>query len=493
MLENIDMTKDMSKKEYKVIMDALEPRLADLQQELLAKKLPVMIVFEGWSAAGKGTLISKVLHPLDPRHFNVYTMDKLTDAELFRPALWSYWVKSPAKGQIALFDKSWHRVALPSGVAKWKLSAKERDGFFYDVNAFEQQLTDDGTLIIKFFLHISKDEQKKRFQELERNDDTKWRVDDDDRKQNDDYNENLELFERMIQESNSGKTKWVIVEANDKHYAAVKVYETIISKVEEELVRREAKAAAPKPEPPSIQPQEISILRSIDLDKTISSNEYKDKLKYYQNKMATLGFKLYTKRRPVVIVYEGWDAAGKGGNIKRLTQELDPRGYDVNPVAAPTAEELAHHYLWRFWNRMPKGGHLGIFDRSWYGRVMVERIEGFCSLEEWQRAFQEINDMEKHMVNHGAIVFKFWLHIDQEEQLRRFNDRQENPAKQYKITEEDWRNREKWDAYERAVDEMLFRTNTAYAPWTVVESNDKKYARIKVLEHVTDVLEKKLK
>jgi len=493
MLENIDMTKSLSKKEYKVIMDELEPRLADLQQELLAKKLPVMIVFEGWSAAGKGTLISKVLHPLDPRHFNVHTMDKLTDAELFRPSLWSYWVKSPSKGQIALFDKSWHRVALPSGVAKWKLSPKERDGFFYDVNAFEQQLTDDGTLIIKFFLHISKEEQKKRFQELERNEDTKWRVDDDDRKQNDNYAENLALFESMIQESNSGKTKWVIVEANDKHYATVKVYETIISKAEEELARRAAKAAASKPEPPSIQPQEISILRSIDLDKSISTNEYKDKLKYYQNKMATLGFKLYTKRRPVVIVYEGWDAAGKGGNIKRLTQELDPRGYEVNPVAAPSAEELAHHYLWRFWNQMPKGGHIGIFDRSWYGRVMVERIEGFCTPEEWQRAFQEINDMERHMVNHGAIVFKFWLHIDQNEQLARFNDRQSNPAKQYKITDEDWRNREKWDAYERAVDEMLFRTNTAHAPWTVVESNDKKYARIKVLEHVTDVLEKKLK
>ena len=492
MLENIDLNKTLQKKEYKTAMDALEPRLADLQQEIAKQKMPVMIVFEGWSAAGKGTLISKVLYPLDPRFFNVYTMDKLTDAELFRPALWSYWTKSPSKGRIALFDKSWHRVALPDGVAKWKLSPKERDGFFYDVNAFEEQLTDDGTLIIKFFLHISKEEQKKRFNELAKNDDTKWRVDADDRKQNDEYDEHLALFESMIQQSNSGKTKWVIVEANDKYYAVVKVYETIIHKIEEELARRAVRPAAKAAEP-SVTPQEISILRSIDLDKRLSSNEYKDKLKYYQNKMQTLGFKLYTKRRPVVIVYEGWDAAGKGGNIKRLTQELDPRGYDVNPVAAPSAEELAHHYLWRFWNKMPKGGHIGIFDRSWYGRVMVERIEGFCTPEEWQRAFQEINDMERHMANHGTILFKFWLHIDQEEQLTRFTDRQNNPAKQYKITDEDWRNREKWDAYERAVDEMLFRTNTAYAPWTVVESNDKRYARIKALELVTSELEKKLK
>jgi len=493
MLENIDMTKTLQKKEYKTAMDELEPRLANLQRELMEQKMPVMIVFEGWSASGKGTLISKVRHPLDPRYFTVHTMDKLTDAEIFRPALWSYWTKSPSKGRVALFDKSWHRVALPDGVAKWKLSPSERNGFFYDVNAFEQQLTDDGTLIIKFFLHISKDEQKRRFQELARNEDTAWRVDDDDRRQNDNYDKHLALFESMIQQSNSGKTKWVIVEADDKYYATVKVYETIIAKIEEEIARRVAKSRAAKPAPPTIVPSEISILRSIDLDKTISPKEYKDKLKFYQTKMATLGFKLYTKRRPVVIVYEGWDAAGKGGNIKRLTQELDPRGYDVNPVAAPSAEELAHHYLWRFWNKMPKDGHIGIFDRSWYGRVMVERIEGFCTAEEWQRAFQEICDMERHMANHGAIVFKFWMHIDQDEQLRRFNDRQENPDKQFKITEEDWRNREKWPEYERAVDEMLFRTNTPYAPWTVVESNDKRYARIKVLEHVTQMLEAKLK
>jgi len=492
MLENIDMNKEMAKKEFKAAMAALEPRLADLQRELMNSKVPVMIVFEGWSAAGKGTLISKVLTPLDPRYFNVYTMDKLTDAEIFRPSLWSYWVKSPSKGRIALFDKSWHRVALPDGVAKWKLSPGERNGFFYDVNAFEQQMSDDGTLIIKFFLHIGKEEQRKRFLELERNEDTKWRVDSDDWMQNKDYDEHLESFENMIQQSNSGATKWVIVEANDKNYATVKVYETIISKIEEELVRRAARPAVQQPVN-TVTPQEISILRAVDLDKTISDNEYKEKLKYYQNKMAILGFKLYTKRRPVVIVYEGWDAAGKGGNIKRLTQELDPRGYEVIPIAAPSAEELSHHYLWRFWNKMPKGGHIGIFDRSWYGRVMVERIEGFCSQDEWQRAFQEINDMERHMANHGAIVLKFWMHIDQEEQLRRFTARQEEPSKQYKITDEDWRNREKWDQYERAVDEMLFRTNMDYAPWTVVEANDKKYARIKVLEHVTRVLEKKLK
>jgi polyphosphate kinase 2 (PPK2 family) len=208
--------------------------------------------------------------------------------------------------------------------------------------------------------------------------------------------------------------------------------------------------------------------------------------------MSELGFKLYTKRRSVVMVYEGWDAAGKGGNIKRMTQELDPRGYEVVPVPAPTQDELNHHYLWRFWKKMPKDGHCAIFDRSWYGRVMVERIEGFCTAEEWQRAYKEINDMEKHMVNHGVILFKFWIHIDKEEQLKRFQLRQADPLKQYKITDEDWRNREKWDQYEKAVDEMLWRTNTEYAKWRVIESNDKKYARIKTLEYVVNELERQL-
>jgi len=235
------------------------------------------------------------------------------------------------------------------------------------------------------------------------------------------------------------------------------------------------------------------ILSEVQPEKEITQAEYKDRLAYYQKKLSYLGYKLYARRKSVVIVYEGWDAAGKGGNIRRLTQRLDPRGYEVVPVAAPSQEELMRHYLWRFWKSMPKDGHFGIFDRSWYGRVMVERVEGFCSEEEWRRAYAEINEMERHMSNHGAIIFKFWLHIDKDEQLRRFRSRETDPLKQYKITEEDWRNREKWDAYENAVDEMINLTGTSCAPWTVVESNNKKYARIKTLRLVVETLEEKLK
>ncbi len=493
MLEKIDLSFTVDKKQYKKEISELEKRLNYLQQKIKELKIPVLIVFEGWSAAGKGTYISKVLNPLDPRYFNVYTMGKLSEDAVMRPVLWRYFIKLPSKGRISIFDRSWHRIALPESQKRWKLTQKEQSEFFYDVNAFEEQLTSSGTLIIKLFLHISRDEQKKRFDELKKSPETRWRVNEEDLLQNKEYDAYLKYFENMIIQSNTGVSNWSVIEANNKNYATLKIYKVIINKIEEEINRIQGVQTVEQQERLApVTPPEVSILSSIDLSKTISKDDYNDKLAFYQSKMSQLGFKLYSKRRSVVMVYEGWDASGKGGNIKRMTQELDPRGYEVVPISAPTSDELNHHYLWRFWNKMPKDGHFGIFDRSWYGRVMVERIEGFCSQEEWQRAYKEINDMEKHLSNHGVIIFKFWLHIDKEEQLRRFKMREDNPLKQYKITEEDWRNREKWDEYEKAIDEMLFRTTTEHAPWLIVESNDKKYARIKTIKYVVETLEKLL-
>ena len=224
----------------------------------------------------------------------------------------------------------------------------------------------------------------------------------------------------------------------------------------------------------------------------MTPEEYATRLKKAQAMLPELEHEIYLRRVPVVIAYEGWDAAGKGGNIRRLTQNLDPRGYEVVPVAAPNDVEKAHHYLWRFWAQMPKAGHIAIFDRSWYGRVLVERVEGFCTEAEWRRAYREINGMEQHLVNFGAVLLKFWLHIDPDEQLRRFREREGMAHKQWKITEEDWRNREKMDQYREAVEEMLHRTTTPYAPWTIVESNCKRYARVKVLETVCEVIRKRL-
>lgn len=494
MLEKIDLSHSLSKKEYQSEINELRACLSGLQHRIIDLKIPVAIVFEGWSASGKGTCISEILYSLDPRHYNVYTMDKLSEDAAMRPLLWNYQIKMPMKGRIAVFDKSWDGVAGPEWQKKRSLSDDEMNGFYHDANAFERQLSEDGTLIIKFFLHISKDEQRKRFDKLLKNPGTKWRVEAHDTKQNKNYDKHLDFFENMIQQSNSEQNVWNIVEAEDKYYAVSKIYKIIINRIEAEINNRLSRDKTNTgAEAATVEPPPVSILSSIDPHKDISNDEYKKQLKYYQKKLSYLGFMLYAKRKPVIIVYEGWDAAGKGGNIRRLTQMLDPRGYEVAPVAAPSPEEAAHHYLWRFWKMIPKDGHLAIFDRSWYGRVMVERIEHFCSDSEWRRAYQEINDMELHLHNHGAVIFKFWLHIDKDEQLRRFEARQEDPLKQYKITQEDWRNREKWDDYEKAVDEMLFRTGTRYAPWTVIESNNKKFARIKTLKIVTDELEKRLK
>ncbi|MDR0999371.1 MAG: polyphosphate:AMP phosphotransferase [Clostridiales bacterium] len=489
MLEKIDHFGSMDLRTYKQQMKELEKKFVGLQESIKDYEIPVVLAFEGWSASGKGTLISRVLYPLDPRFFNVHTMGKVTEDQFMRPFLWAFWINTPAKGRISIFDKSWCRTILP-GAKQRQLKPKERDEFYYDVKAFEEQLINSGVVLLKFFLHISKDEQQARFKALEKHPDIAWRVDAHDREQNKNYNAYLKLFSEMLNKTNYNNSRWNVVEANDTKFATVLIYNIVIKSLEEEIARR-AKAT-PEQAPTQLFARKPGLLSKIDVSKSIADKDYKSRLDVLQKKIAVQGFKMYTRRRSVVIVYEGWDAAGKGGNIKRLTEHLDPRAYEVVPIGKPTEEELSHHYLWRFYTRMPKDGHMSIFDRSWYGRVMVERVERLAEPEQWARAFDEINDMERHLVNHGVIIFKFWLHIDPAEQLARFEARQRDPLKSYKITDEDWRNREKWDQYEASVDDMLAQTNTDFAPWTIIESNDKKYARIKTLEIVTGGLDKLL-
>ena len=366
---------------------------------------------------------------------------------------------------------------------------------YQDILSFEKQLCDDGTVIMKFFLYIDKDEQKRRFKKLEGSKETSWRVTDEDWNRNKYFGRYLKMNEEMLEKTDTDYAPWVIIEAVDKDYAALKIASTVMDRLEYELEhsRPEEEKTAQGQEAKIRERFKNGVLSGIDLSKSLTEEEYKTRLKKLQKRLAELHSELYRLRIPVVIGFEGWDAGGKGGAIKRLTSNLDPRGYRVNPTAAPNDIEKVHHYLWRFWNNVPKAGHIAVFDRTWYGRVMVERIEGFCSEAQWRRAYQEINEMESHMANAGAVVLKFWLHIDKDEQERRFRERQANPAKQWKITDEDWRNREKWDQYEEAVNEMLIRTSTTYAPWIVVEGNDKRYARVKVLQTVVDALEKKIK
>ena len=494
MLEKIDLSKKVDKKTYRRVMDEAEEKLGLLQRECKDAGIPVILVFEGMGAAGKGVQINRLIQALDPRGFDVYACDRPTEDEQMRPFLWRYWTKTPAKGRIAVFDRSWYRSVQVDRFDG--LTREDRLGDAYqDILSFEKQLCDDGTVIMKFFLYIDKDEQKKRFKKLEGSKETSWRVTEEDWNRNKDFDRYLKMNEEMLEKTDTDYAPWVIIEAVDKDYAALKIVSTVMDRLEYELEHRrpEDGKQAQRQESKTRERFKNGVLSGIDLSKSLTEEEYKTRLKKLQKRLAELHSELYRLRIPVVIGFEGWDAGGKGGAIKRLTSNLDPRGYRVNPTAAPNDIEKVHHYLWRFWKSVPKAGHIAIFDRTWYGRVMVERIEGFCSEAEWRRAYQEINEMESHMANAGAVVLKFWLHIDKDEQERRFRERQANPAKQWKITDEDWRNREKWDQYEEAVNEMLIRTSTTYAPWIVVEGNDKRYARVKVLQTVVDALEKKVK
>lgn len=500
MLEKVDFAKKLDKEEFKEKMPELERKIAGLQRRCRELKIPVMIVFEGFDAAGKGLQIGRLIRNLDPRGFEVFPIKEETEEEQMHPFLWRFWTKTPEKGRFAIFDGSWCRKVLIERF-DGKVKGFEAAEAYGAIRAFEKQLTDDKMVLIKLFLAIDQQEQKKRMKRLQKQKETAWRVEKGDLERNRRYEDYLSIAEELLRKTDSDDAPWTVIEATDERFAEVKIYRTVIAALEE-AVRRAEKENLWQQEfyrsETSRQTEDLeqtenlhgSILAQADLSKQLDRKEYKKRLKKLQKKMERLHGELYRKRIPVVLCFEGWDAAGKGGAIKRLTECMDPRGYVVHPTAAPDETEKAHHYLWRFWRSMPKDGHIAIFDRTWYGRVLVERIEDFCTEAEWKRAYQEINDMEKNLADHGVVILKFWMQIDKEEQKRRFERRQEDPEKQWKITEEDWRNREKWDQYETAVNEMLLRTSTDDAPWIVVEGNDKYYARIKVLETVVNVLEK---
>ncbi len=475
----------ISKKE----IESLSEELAELQRTAKTLGIATVIVVEGWGASGKGILINNLILPLDPRGFCVYTIKDESEEEMRHPFLWRFMTKTPKKGEIAVFDRSWYRRVLNEHIDK-KVDSKRFDSDIDEINDFEKMLTDDGVLMIKYFLHITKDVQKKRLEKLMSKIETSWRVTEDDLKHNKQYEKYLEVSEKMICQTDKNKAKWKLVDANDTDSASIEMMRYFRDELLRKTEEVKSKEKAKKPEISNVCSTDY--LKKADLSLDISKKDYKKELSKYQEKLYDLQNVFYLNKIPVVIVFEGWDAAGKGGAIKRLTSGLDPRGYRVVSTPAPTPDELAHHYLWRFWNNIPKTGHTTIFDRSWYGRVMVEPIEGFCNEEEYSRAFDEINQMEKHLVNSGMLVIKFFIHISKDEQLRRFEDRKNNPLKSWKLTDEDYRNREKWDVYTTAIEEMIEKTSTSYAPWHVIPGDSKKYARIEVLKTVTEIMEKAL-
>lgn len=485
MLENWIKPQIPEEEELDERLHAARSKLSVLQMQIKEHGLPVLVLFEGWGTAGKGSVLGKVIKNIDPRFFKVATMDEPTEEEGRKPFLYRYFVKIPANGKLEFLDSGWMDEVVKD-VLHDKIGEKEYKKKIESVKRFERQLTDNGYLVMKFFFQISRKEQKKRIEVLKENKDTRWRVSGDEDWQNKHYDKCMHVFDRYLNDTNSPADPWYIVDAKNRKWAELQVLETLVSGIETAL--KNSNLAVPLLQ--NVFPLEkIPKLSEISLDKEISEEEYKKELKNLQSKLSELHNKLYRRKIPVVIAYEGWDAAGKGGNIKRITEALDPRGFEVHPIASPLPNEKARHYLWRFWNRLPKTGHIAIFDRTWYGRVMVERLEGFCSENEWQRAYNEINEFERELSDWGAVIIKFWVQIDKDTQLARFEERQNTPEKQWKITDEDWRNREKWDLYETAVNEMLKKTNTTYAPWHVLESNDKKYARIKALKIVIDAIE----
>ncbi len=463
-------------------------KLAVQQMKIKEHKLPVLVLIEGWAAAGKGSTVGLVIRNIDPRFFKVATMSAPTEEEKRKPFLYRHFIQIPEAGKFSFLDSGWMEEITMARV-HGDMSDQEYAEKIESIKRFERQLTDNGYLLVKFFFHISKKEQDKRVEKLLSEKDTAWRVSDSDKWQNKHYDKCEEVFDRYLSDTNTSNAPWYIIDAKDKKWAELQVLETLCSGIDIALQNDKTAVQLIQNVFPLVK---MPKLADVKLDKFISEDEYKSELKRLQERLNALHNRLYRKRVPVIICYEGWDAAGKGGNIKRITGALDPRGFEVHPIASPEPHEKARHYLWRFWKRLPKTGHIAIFDRTWYGRVMVERLEGFCSENDWRRAYNEINEFEKELYQWGAVIIKFWVHIDKDTQLARFTERQNTPEKQWKITDEDWRNREKWDLYEDAVNEMLKKTSTTYAPWHILQSVDKKYARIQALKIVVEELEKAL-
>ncbi len=489
MFEAAELGHEISKAEYEKAVPALRAGLLQAQRDLLAARVPLILIVSGADGGGKSETVNRLHEWFDPRGLETSVFGPLSDEERDRPAYWRFWMSLPARGRVGMFFGSWYTDPIIRRTYKQSTGA-EFDRSLSRIEFFEQQLAQDGALIVKLWLHLSKKAQKKRLSKLESDPKTRWRVGPTDWKHFKLYDRFVKYSEEALQRTDTGFAPWTVIEATDDRYREVTVGRTVLESIKGRLAAKKAEAAPPrKIVPPG---DVVSVLDRIDLARTVSAKDYDQKLARLQGRLNRLARAAWEKKVSSVLVFEGWDAAGKGGTVRRLTSAMDARLYRVVPIAAPTDEERAHQYLWRFWRHIPRAGRVTIFDRSWYGRVLVERVEGFAREEEWKRAFQEINEFEDQLVEHGTMVTKFWVHISKNEQLRRFKERQKTEFKQYKITEEDWRNRKQWEAYEGAINEMVVRTSTRGAPWVIVAGNDKRHARIQVLETVCRRLEQAL-
>lgn len=489
MFEAAELGHEISKADYEKEVPVLRAGLLQAQRDLLDAKIPLILIVSGADGAGKSETVNRLHEWFDPRGLETNVFGPLTDEERDRPDYWRFWLSLPARGRVGMFFGSWYTDPIIRRTYR-QSGGSEFDRSLSRIEFFEQQLAQDGAIIVKLWLHLSKKAQKKRLTRLEKDRKTRWRVNPIDWKHFKLYDRFVRFSEEALQRTDTGYAPWTVIEATDDRYREITVGKTVLEAIQRRLATRKTPEAPAKP---STAPSDIvSVLDRVDLKKTLTAKDYDSRLARLQGKLNRLSRAAWEKKVSSVLVFEGWDAAGKGGTVRRLTSAMDARLYRVVPIAAPTDEERAHQYLWRFWRHIPRAGRVTIFDRSWYGRVLVERVEGFAREDEWKRAFQEINEFEDQLVDHGMMVTKFWVHISKDEQLRRFKERQKTEFKQYKITDEDWRNRKQWDAYEEAINEMVVRTSTRGAPWVIVSGNDKRHARIQVLETVCRRLEKVL-
>jgi polyphosphate:AMP phosphotransferase len=499
MFEAVELGHQLAKEKFNAELPKLRAGLLAAHFALRGQKFPVIVIVSGADAAGKGAVVHRLNEWLDPRGVETHAFWPASDEERERPPYWRFWRAMPGRGRIGIFFGSWYseptlrRVYGESGNSQLD-TALDR------IVAFERMLVDDGALIVKIWLHLAKKEQKKALRKLEQ----EGRVSPVDWKHFKLYDKFIKVTERTIRHTDSGPAPWHLVEATDRRYREITVGTILLDAIEQRLQAVSAPTAA-KPSPRSVtrtttsrtaskvaRTPTVSVLDRVDLSQKLTDVEYRHALEAAQTKLAKLTWAAHHKKRSMVMVFEGWDAAGKGSAIRRVTQAMDPRLYRVVGIAAPTDEERAQHYLWRFWRQLPRAGFTTFFDRSWYGRVLVERVEGLTAEPDWSRAYREINDFEEQLAEHGIVVNKFWVHISQDEQLRRFKERQTVAYKQYKITDEDWRNRGKWDAYKLVVNELVTRCSTEYAPWTLVAGNDKKFARVQILKTIVSRLEEAL-
>lgn len=495
MFESVSIPHVIGKADFRAEEPRVRGDLIDAQFELLESgDFPVIVLLSGMDVLGRSAAAKQLLSWMDPRHIRPYAALKPTEEEQRRPRMWRYWRALPRRGGIGVFLNSWYDGCMLDYLLERTTQAQFR-ARIEEIFRFEQMLAREGALFVKFLFILPKEHEFKLTKKLKKRGSVAWKISKEEieieRQFSKRYDEIVEVVEGLVSATSTGYAPWIAVASADPNYRDLTVGRTLANAISARL--RHPKSSEPKLEAtPKTSPNVPNILNSLHLGKSLERDAYRDRLKKAQRRLTALTIGRGFEDRALVAVFEGHDAAGKGGSIRRVVQALDPRMTRVIPIAAPSDEELAQPYLWRFWRHIPRTGHITLFDRSWYGRVLVERVERFASRREWMRAYEEIRSFESELTDYGVIVLKFWLSIDKKEQLRRFNEREKVGYKRYKITDEDWRNRKKWKQYAQAVHDMVDRTSTSKAPWTLVEANDKYFARVKVLETINDRLQVEL-